>query len=214
MLSRWKSTVIGQIVLLLACTLLALGLEYAARFHPPLRLTGKNLLRGAAGAAYLLITIGALHAALSSFSRRYRSTLLDSSDELLAMSPAARLGSAIASSCGEELFLRGYLFAWLVWDSPALAYFSNALIAAALSFRRGRHPGACLVAAADALLACTIMSVHRSLTVNITARLLQSVLAAHALRSQRVRAALSAPKLSWRMLYDLTDPNRRAVRRV
>ena len=120
MLDRLKQTIEQQIILLSLCLILSLGINYFTGFSPIMRLNFTMLAYGAAAAVFLLLASGVLKLISALRLTGEEQQKVQTAKDLLN-----DLGAGIAEGGGEELLLRGFIFALLIRTSVSLAFSIN-----------------------------------------------------------------------------------------
>lgn len=214
MLHRMRNTQAGQLATLFVFALLAVAVEWLGGYHPPLRLTAGNLLRGVVGGVFGALVAGIAWLLLLKFTPVGAKQCLGGLRQTASsQSFALRAGNAVSTAGGEEFFLRGYVFGFLLWDSPLAAYLTTALITIALTFNGRRDLPFTTVRTVESLFYCGLFAVQHSITANAVARMIHISVAYAVIRSAAAETVLGRP-LSWRMIYGIADQRRGAIRRV
>ena len=215
MLLKLRQNIFGQALLLAIFVSLAAAVEYFGAYHPPLRLSLKNCFRGVIGGVFALLFVWTFHALLLQFfPAKWRKSLSSVRALLLKQSAPARLGSSVSTAAGEEFFLRGYAFGFLMWDSFWTALALNIVVVAALHYRGREHVLWTLARTAEGVFYCLLFYAQTSLALNAVARFTESMLSALILRSQPAGRVLGETRFSWRMIYDKAYAGSRVSHRV
>ncbi|MCC6954491.1 MAG: hypothetical protein IT290_10265 [Deltaproteobacteria bacterium] len=174
MIDRFCETIPRQIALFVACIFLSMAILALSGFVPSVRLSGEAFGRGL-GAGVLLTILAALLLPVVEAFGSPRGTAAASRP-----SPEVMLGRAVVLAFGEELVLRGFIFAPIALFSFWLALALNFALAFLLGMSRNDGMrGLIAVPMARALegtFCAVLYSWNRALFVVVVARAIREIL--------------------------------------
>lgn len=140
MLFRLKLSLEKQILLFVFLILLSFLLNWYFAFVPLLRINERTLAAGILAGLLCAAAAAALPAILAYFKPAVcAESFGETRSALSRLSALAVFGAAVTAGCGEELLLRGCIFALLLRKFFIVAFLLNFVLSLALYFRGRRH---------------------------------------------------------------------------
>jgi hypothetical protein len=188
MLHRLKEKPLLQVAFVATVLALAALLEWLTGFRPTMRGTFLTFVQGVAGGVFISILLIGSFALIRQWKRK---SLLDlSSYPLQPLAVSSRVGAAFAAAGGEEVLLRGHIFAFLNTLNTSFALLVNFILSSLLYFSGRSSLPVAILRGLEAILYALLYSVHHSLLLVATAHFVAELFTNSLLSSQRFWATI------------------------